>query len=148
VEIRRLLHLIRILLAPAAIWILATPQIAYADVRCPQPGSPDAFAAQKAPKEIISVNRVATDGFDEYIFHIDRNYGDLTLMSVTVEYVTDDRLMLATEVETYPYSETQVLGSIVVDPTIAGDVRLLWHYFESGKLCPKYKHFEYQISEI
>ena len=141
-------HLTGTLLTPLAVFVLVTSLNAYADVQCPQPESPDAFAAEKAPKEIISVSRVTEDGIDEYIFHIDLNYGDLTLMAVSVMYVSDDRLMLAATVETSPLSESQVLGSIVIDPTIAGDVRLLWYYFESGKLCPKYKHFEYQVSEV
>ena len=141
------LRLTGIILAPLSVYVLLVAQNGYAEVHCPESKHLDAFSAEEATTEIVSVNRHTDEGIDEYIFHIDLNYGDLTLMAVSLMYVSDDQLMLTATVKTYPLSETQVFGSILVDPTISDDVQLVWTYFESGKLCPEYKHFRYEISE-
>ena len=126
-------------------WLLFTRKVRMRICRAPH--LPRRTAVVDAPDDIFSVWSSNEDGSNELIFHIDLNYGDLTLMVVEVLYVVNDRLILAATVETYPLSETQVFGSIIFDPAIAEDVRLTWHYFEPGTMCPEIKHFVYHIAD-
>lgn len=126
---------------------LGAAQSAATDIPCPAPEFSDAYAVNEAPNDIFSVKRLADDGSYEYIFTIDLNYGELTLMAVQVLYVTGDKLMLGATIETSPKTESQVLASVVVDETISADVRLVWSYFQSGALCPKIQHFRYDLTE-
>ncbi len=136
---------VRSIYASLLAFVIVHAQTAHADMPCPAPPSPTAVV--DAPDDIFSVWSSTEDYSNELIFHIDLNHGDLILMAVEVLYVVNDRLILAATVETYPLSETQVFGSIMFDPAIAEDVRLTWHYFEPGEICPETKHFVYHIAD-
>ena len=104
-------------------------------------------AIEVASNDIFSVKRSADDEAYLYIFTIDLNYEDLTLMDVQVLYVTGDKLMLSAKVETSPIAESQVRALVFVDRAISTDVRLVWSYFRSGALCPEIRHFRYDLTE-
>ena len=131
-----------------AIWpILNSVPSAATDIPCPLPDVDKPYAVDDAPSDIFSVKRLEDDGPYEYIFAIDLNYEGLSLMAIQVLYTTEDKLMLAATVETSPKSDSQVLASVVVDESISSDVSIVWSYFQSGALCPTFRHFRYKLTK-
>lgn len=113
------------------------------DIPCLEPVDTD--IAKEMPEDILSVERVTDDDGDGYVLTIDMNLAELSLRSVTAVYKNNDEIMLATAVDMYPLSETQVQVSVLVNEAISQDVRLVFGYSETDARCPQLQLFEYKF---
>lgn len=125
----------------AIVLVLLSANLAAADVPpCPAPESP----ALSPPSSTFSVSKSKEDGLYEYTVLIDLKFNDFVLDGVVLAYVSDDDIMLLSNVDSLRL-ETQAAVNFTVAPSISADVRLLWTYREPKGMCPESVSFQHQF---